>query len=282
MNNEPCFDYPLSIMHYPLVSAVVLNYRSPRDTVRCVQALRQQSIADALEIIVVDNHSEDESIGYIRGQLQSTPNVRIVEHPKNLGFGRGNNGAVRLARGDYLLILNPDNILPADALGSMVECLRSSPSVGMAGPALVHPDGTLRPSARAFPGVIDLLRKRMSPIAWRQQYDETMASYRKQDIVDVDWIVGGCFLMRMDDYRSLQGFDDRFFLFFEDIDLCRRVWNMGKRVVFLPNIQVRDQKSRLSGDSLLSVFTKKTARIHLVSACKYFWKWGLSHGRATA
>lgn len=273
-------NFQLSIVNSPLVSAVVLNYRSAKDTVRCVQALRKQSIASAIEIIVIDNHSEDDSIGLIRSQLSRVPAVRIVEERENIGYGSGNNDALRFARGRYLLIVNPDNALPPDTVERMLSALRSHPDAGIAGPALVHPDGSIRPSARQFPRFADLLSKRLFPGKWQAAYDRTMTAAEGEDVREVDWLVGACLLMPMELFRKLGGFDERFFLFFEDIDLCRRVHVLGKKVLYLPQVKVPDRKKRLSGSSILSLLTRKTTWIHLTSAGKYFWKWRdkLPHG----
>ncbi len=240
---------------------------------RCVEALQKQTIADQIEIIVIDNHSEDESIGWFRGQFRSKPNVRIVEQRANLGYGRANNNGATFARGEYLLILNPDNTLPPNALREMLEFLQSHDDVGIVGPALVYGDGTLRPSARQFPTIRDLLKKRLFPSRWQENFDAEHRDWMQQQYVDVDWMVGACLLMRTDHFCFLNGFDERFFLFFEDMDLCRRTKILGKRVVYLPQIKVLDGKERLSGSSIFSLFTRKTTRIHLASAMKYFWKW---------
>ncbi len=257
----------------PLISAIVLNYRSPRDTVRCVQALKKQTIADQLEILAVDNHSDDESIGFLRAQLSGLPDVRIVEERGNLGYGRGNNAAAKLARGQYLLIINPDNILPPEGLEKMLAVLKSDEKIGIVGPALVYPDGSIRPSARTFPRPGDLLRKRVFPKTWHATYQKQLHA---TEMMNVDWLVGACLLLRTDLYKELKGFDERFFLFFEDIDLCRRIHAKGKSVMYLSSLKVLDRKGRLSGSSIFSLFTRKTTRIHLASAIKYFWKWGFA------
>lgn len=260
----------------PLISAIVLNYRSPRDTVKCVQALKKQTIADTMEILVVDNHSDDESMGFIRAQLSGLPGVRIIEERDNVGYGRGNNAASHLARGEYLLILNPDNVLPADGAEKMLEALKADPDAGVVGPALVYPDGSVRPSARTFPSPRDLLSKRLFPGPWHAAYEEERKRLTSAPAVDVDWLVGACLLLRTDLYKELGGFDERFFLFFEDIDLCRRIHALGKKVIYLSSLRVLDRKGRLSGSSIFSLFTRKTTRIHLASALKYFLKWGFS------
>ncbi len=260
----------------PLVSAVVLNYQSPKDTVKCVHALLSQTIADKLEILVVDNHSNDESIGFIRAQLGSIPSVRIIEERTNVGYGRGNNAALRFVQGEYLLIVNPDNTLPHDAIEKMLQALQAHPDAGIVGPALIHPDGSVRPSARKFPRIIDLLRKRLWPERWQADYNKTMAEMQLQESVDVDWLVGACLLMKTELFRTLGGYDKRYFLFFEDIDICRRAHALGKKVLYLPHVRALDRKTRLSGSTAFSLLTKKTTRIHLQSALQYFWKWNVA------
>lgn len=263
-------------MKHPLVTAIVLNYRSHRDTVKCVQALLEQTIADQMEILVTDNHSDDESMGFIRAHLRGNSAVTIVENRSNIGYGAGNNAAVRQAKGEYLLIVNPDNVLPRDGIEAMLTYLQEHPDTGIVGPALVYPDGTVRPSARPFPTPADLFRKRMNPTKWHQEFERARKTLEKKDAVDVDWMVGACLLLKTELFRKLGGFDERFFLFFEDIDICRRIHDMGLRVVYLPKIKVLDRKGRLSGSSMFSLLSRKTTRIHAASAVKYFLKWGLS------
>jgi GT2 family glycosyltransferase len=226
-----------------------------------------------MEILVVDNHSDDESMGFIRAQLNGRESVRIIEQRDNLGYGRGNNEASKLARGEYLLILNPDNVMPPEGVATMLAALKADPKAGVIGPALVYPDGSLRPSARTFPSPKDLLSKRAFPHRWHATYEKEHERLLSAPAVNVDWLVGACLFLRADLYKELGGFDERFFLFFEDIDLCRRIHALGKSVIYLSSLKVLDRKGRLSGSSIFSLFTRKTTRIHLASALKYFWKW---------
>lgn len=255
----------------PLVSAIVLNYRSYKDTTKCVQALLNQTIGDRLEILIVDNHSDDESIGVMRARYTGHPGIHIIESPTNSGYAHGNNLAARYAKGQYLLIINPDNILPPDAAEKLVTILKNNPDAGIIGPALIYPDNSIRPSARSFPTMGDLIRKRLKPDEWHSTYQSTID--RSKNIVEVDWLVGACLLIEKKFFDTLGGFDQRFFLFFEDIDLCRRCWGMGKKVLYAPAIRVQDRKRRLSEGGIFALFTKPTTRIHLKSAVKYFYKW---------
>lgn len=259
----------------PSVTAIILNYRTPLLAVKSVQALRTQTIAEQIEIIVVDNHSDDDSIGTLRVRLKGLPNVRIVETPKNLGFGRGNDRGIAHAKGDYLLIINPDNELERSSLERMVAVMEQDPSIGIVAPKLIHEDGTIRDSVRSFPRLLDVIAKR-TPL--RNLFPGHLKEYLQSDQDPdrkrtVDWAVGACLLMRREFFQELGGFDQRFFLFFEDIDLCRRCWVAGKRVLYLPEASATDGKKRLSEGGALSLLRHPAGRAHLRSALQYFWKW---------
>jgi GT2 family glycosyltransferase len=267
-----------------LLSAIVLNYRSPKDTVNCVQALLAQTLAtgdsctsDWLEVIVVDNHSQDDSIGSIRNRLKD-PRVRIVETRDNIGYGKGNALGIQHARGEFLIIINPDNELPPDGAATLINALKADPTIGIIAPKLVFPDGSVRDSFRSFPSMLDVIAKRS---ALGGMLQDRLRRYLKSDadssaIQDTDWVVGACMLLRKKFYEELGGFDHRFFLFFEDIDLCRRCWQSGKRVVYYPLVTVLDRKARLSEGGVWSLITRKVGRAHLASAMKYFWKWNIA------
>lgn len=258
-----------------LLSALVLNYRSARATVACVRALLQQTTAADMEIVVIDNHSEDESVQWIRNTVRGLPRVHVVETASNLGFGQGYGAGAAHARGDYLLVCNPDKLLPPDGAERLLAVLRGDPGIGIAAPRLVHRDGTVRSSARAFPRPLDVVAKRtllqhVLPGHVRR-YLQTQAPADAQR--DTDWVVGGCFMIPRALFLELGGFDERFFLFFEDIDLCRRVWQAGKRVTFVPSVTAVDRKRRLSEGGLLELMTSRIGRIHIMSALRYFHKW---------
>lgn len=267
----------------PLVSAIVLNFKTPQPAVKCVQGLQKQTIAEEMEVIVIDNHSEDDSIGVLRNRLKDMKNLRIVETAQNVGFGRGYNLAIAQARGTYLLLNNPAKILQPDALEKMVNLMESDPKIGIMGPKLLYDDGTLRDSFRAFPHISDVVIKR-TPLA--KLFPGRMRRYLRSDSDpnlrhDTDWVIGGCILMRRDLAEKLQGFDPRFFLFFEDIDLCRRAWEAGYRVTYLPEAVAADRKKRLSEGGVFTMLKSPVGRAHVKSAVQYFWKWRGAANTAT-
>lgn len=271
----------MSDSRHPLVSAIVLNFRGGIDAVTCVSVLRQQTIAHDMEILVVDNHSEDDSIGILRNRLKGIPNLRILETARNNGFGAGYALGIAHAKGTYILINNPVKKLLPESLKRMVDALQKDPTIGIVAPKLIHDDGSIRPSARAFPSPFDVIIKRTFLQQWFPQHMERylQLSQSPDQQRDVDWVIGGCFLIRADLLRSLGGFDPRFFLFFEDIDLCRRCWKAGKRVVYLPEARATDRKQRLSEGGMFSLLTTAVGRAHIASAVRYFRKWGLGRTR---
>lgn len=259
----------------PLVSAIIVTTWSAQDAVKCVQALLGQTIASEIEILVIDNHSEDDSIGTLRVRFGNHPQVRLLESNRNRGYGAGNNYAARYASGEYLLIINPDNELEPTGLERMVQMFRQDPSMGILAPKLEYPDGRVRESARAFPTLFDVCIKRTF---LQYIFHNRLRRYLQTDAPDIpvrdtDWVVGACLFFRKDFFDQLHGFDERFFLFFEDMDLCRRCRDAGKRVIFVSSIRARDRKQRLSGGGFFSLLLRKTGRIHIASAFKYFWKW---------
>lgn len=259
----------------PTISAIVLNYKTPHDTLRCVDALQKQTIAEELEIIVIDNHSGDRSMSILRPLLGKIARLSLLETPANLGYGKGNNLGVARARGEYILIINPDTSLEPDALEKMLAYMKEHPEAGILGPKLIFPDGTIRDSFRTFPTLTDIFIKR-TPL--RFFFPKRMGAYLQwaedpHEVRQVDWIVGACLFLRKDFFEALGGFDPRFFFFFEDTDLCRRCWKAGKEVIYFAKAHARDSEHRLSEGGFFAIFLKKSIRIHLRSALRYFWKW---------
>lgn len=262
-------------MEKPLVSVLILNYRNPLATALCAEAFLRQTIAGECEILVIDNHSNDESVGLLRNRLGKYPQVRIIETPGNNGFGYGYNTGAGYASGKYLLINNPDKRMPDEGVEVLLSKLETDDSIGIIAPKLVHSDGTQRTSIRRFPRILDILARRS---VLGRLFPGALTRYLMLDVdtnkeQDVDWVVGGCFCISRELFESIGGFDERFFLFFEDTDICRRVKEAGKRIVYTPDIVSSDKKNRLSGQSFFDLIFKKTGRIHVSSAFKYFWKW---------
>jgi N-acetylglucosaminyl-diphospho-decaprenol L-rhamnosyltransferase len=213
------------------VDVVVVAYNS-RDTLReCVGSLCR---AEGVEVIVVDNASPDDSLSAVR----DLP-VDAVALDTNLGFSHGCNTGWRRGSGDYVLFLNPDARLDPSSLRRLAQVLDESPGVGVVGPRIVDEDGALDYSIRRFPRLAStyaqaLFLHRLWPRAdWSDEVVWVRARYEAAG--PAEWLSGACLLVRRSFLESTGGFDEGFFMYCEDKDLCRRAWDAGLEVRFEPD-----------------------------------------------
>lgn len=256
------------------LSIIILNYRAEKFCSKALEALAKHPFKGEMEIILVDNGSGDGSIERLK---QKWNQVRFVALSENLGYGRGNMKGVEIAKGDYLAILNPDVEVAARALDGLVAFLEAHKKAGLVGPRLFYPNNTTQDSFRRFPTFFDLIVKRVGFL--RRFFGKRLQRFLLWDIdfsrpSKVDWVVGAFFVARRKAFLAAGGFDPRYFLFFEDTDLCRSLWNKGWEVWFNPLCSAVHHHKRLSDTAHpLDFLRKKTVRIHLASAFRYFWKW---------
>src|SRR5579859_5945384 len=192
-----------------------------------------------MEVIVVDNASDDDSVALVRREF---PWARLIANSRNLGFGAAHNQALRSATGRHWLILNSDTVVEPDAVLRLMAFLDDNPSVAVAGPRLRYPDGSVQPSRRRFPTVATLFLEstqlqRFIPTngVLRRYYVEDRSADESQD---VDWLVGACLCVRAEAARQVGLFDERFFLYSEELDWCRRFRHAGWRVAYVPSAEV--------------------------------------------
>lgn len=223
------------------LSILIVTYNSARLIDGLLERLRQDLSASPglqAEVIVVDNHSRDDTAARI---ARDHPWVRLIASEVNLGFAAGNNLAARQARGRHLLLLNPDAVPAAGALQRGVALMDQHPEVGLGGGQLRDPDGHAQPSARMFPTLRDEFFT-MSGLAARHPESRLLARIDRrwadpQQTADVDWIPGAFVFIRSPAFASLGGFDERYFMYYEEVDLCRALQRAGLRIRYWPELQ---------------------------------------------
>ncbi|HVF32917.1 MAG TPA: glycosyltransferase family 2 protein [Acidimicrobiales bacterium] len=219
------------------VSAVVVNYNAREHLLRCIRSLRAEGLD---EIVVADNASVDGSEAAVRA---ADPEVVYVQTGANLGYGTGcNRGAARTdpAR-PYLLCLNADALLQPGALAAMAAVLDARPEVAIVGPRIVDPDGTLYPSVRTFPSLGDAIGHAFLGLVWAgnpftRRY--RMLDHDHERGGDVEWVSGSGFLARRAAWDAIGGFDEGYFMYAEDSDLCWRARQAGWTVTFEPTAEI--------------------------------------------
>lgn len=265
------------------LSIIIVNYKSRLKTEACLDALRQADLRDLqVEIIVVENASGDQLEDLVSGY----PKARLINSPKNLGMGGGNNLGIRSSKGNFILVLNPDTRVERLAVTELYDYLQNHPLVGLAGPKLLNPDGSIQASCARFPNFwLPVLRRTFLGDYFRSTRDYLMMqAFDYSRSQPVDWLMGSCLMFRRflptpSGAKALQ-FDDRYFMYFEDVDLCRQVWENGFEAAFVPSARVIHDHSRGSAKYpwYFAPFCDRLTRAHIVSWFKYFIKWGF--GRA--
>jgi len=247
------------------LSVVIICWNDLRVIRDCLCSIYQGTHATDFEVIISDNGSVDDSMEFVRKHY---PQARVVENQQNLGFARGNNAGIRVSRGEYVLILNPDTILQDGSLDRFVRFADRHPEAGAFGCRVLNPDGTYQVSARLFPTVwrywvAALGLAKLSPLFTYEEY----AGWHGDTERSIDWQSGCCVMFRGDLLKSLGGFDEQFFYHCEEVDLCRRVRDTGRLILFTPEAVI----THLGGQSVSRFPIRFEIEKHR-SRYRYFYK----------
>ncbi|MHB1533556.1 MAG: glycosyltransferase family 2 protein [Acidimicrobiales bacterium] len=211
------------------VAAVVVNYNAGSHLPGCIASLER---AEVSEIVVVDNASSDTSAVAVAGTR-----ARWLAAGANLGYGRAANLGAAATTAPYLLVCNPDVELLDGAVDALVRALGADATVALVGPALRNPDGTIYPSARTFPEMIDALgHGLLGLVAPRNRFTRRyrLLDWDHRESACVDWVSGACFLVRRAAWDDVGGFDPAYFMYLEDVDLCWRLTRAGWSIRYEP------------------------------------------------
>ena len=252
------------------LSIIIVTYNSRAPVERCIASIETHEPRRAYEIIVVDNASGD---GTAEAVAKRFPRVRVAANGENVGYSRGVNQGIRLSSGRAILILNPDIIVREGSIDRLTEFMDAHPDAGIVGSKLVYPDGRLQYSCRSFYTMSALVLRRtffgaLFPRA-KPLRDHLLLDYDHETPRTVDWIIGACMLVRREALEKVGAMDERFFLYFEDIDWCNRMKRHGWSVYYAPGSVMTHTYERSSAKSIL----RKPFLIHMLSLMRYYEKW---------
>jgi GT2 family glycosyltransferase len=222
------------------ISVVVVSYNVRPFLDHCLQSIQRAANGLSVQIIVVDNASADDSADLVKTRY---PDVGLIENSENVGFARANNQAFKRADGDAVLILNPDSFVQEDTLKILWDSLRSLDDVGAVGPKIIMPDGRFEPrSMRGFPTpwvAFAYLSGLSSLFPKNRFFSRYLLTYLDPDEQhDVDALSGCCMMVRRSLLDALQGFDEDYFMYGEDLDLCYRIRRQGHRILYQPATRI--------------------------------------------
>jgi N-acetylglucosaminyl-diphospho-decaprenol L-rhamnosyltransferase len=228
-----------------MFSVVTVNYQSWPYTLRCIDSLYATGYED-FEVVIVDNdHSE------VAPEIVHP--VRLIRNPENVGFARACNQGIDASHGENVLFLNPDTVVDEGFFESLEEFLDENPRAGVAGPRIVGVEGDLQLTARKELSFVSGILGRTSLLTRLFPHNPLVkslfpAAEKLTGPTAVDWIAGTCMTIRRQTLEEIGPMDDRFFMYFEDADLCRRAREAGWLVYYLPNIDVFHHSGASSGD----------------------------------
>jgi GT2 family glycosyltransferase len=220
------------------ISALIVNWNTREDLAGCLASLVASETP--LEIVVVDNASEDGSAAMAAEQF---PGITLLRMGENLGYAEGNNLAADCARGDFLLFLNPDTVVPPDAPGRLARFLEERPEAGLAAPKLILPDGTVQASVRGMPtpaalfGASTRLDSVLPESPTWAAYRLPAFDYEKTQLAPQP--MASAWMIRREAWADVGSFDPRFPLFFNDVDWCLRAAQKGWEIWYVSDVEVR-------------------------------------------
>jgi N-acetylglucosaminyl-diphospho-decaprenol L-rhamnosyltransferase len=225
------------------LSIIIVTHNACADVVRCLDSLHRAPAGTPHEVVIVDNASTDGTVETIGARW---PDVRIVEIGDNIGFGAANNVGIRSSRGELILILNGDTVIPPGAIDRLAAELERHSDVAAIGPRIVDPEGRPELSFGRMVGPLAEFSQRR--LVHGNNRRDPGASARVEQMTrvqqDVDWISGACMLLRRRDAEAAGLFDERYFLYFEDVDFCAAIRRLERRVLFFPAVEIAHARGR--------------------------------------
>lgn len=210
------------------LSVIIVNYNGLKFLDACFKSIYKKLINTDFEIIVLDNNSSDDSCNFIKTHFNK---IRLIESKVNLGFGKGNNEAIKYAKGEYLLLLNNDTIL-IDKIDTILDLIQENEKYGVVGINMLDKNRKYLPAAGNFPNFYNMLQyKKLINLGV-----EFKRGFFSKNIYEVDWLCGSFLLIPQKIYLEVKGFDEDYFMYVEDVDLCKKISNAGYKRIFVSNL----------------------------------------------
>ncbi len=260
------------------LSITICSWNTLEDLRACLASLRAAKDEANFEVVIVDNASRDGSADMAEAEF---PEFRTLRQTVNLGFTGGHNLAIKERRGHHVALLNSDTVVHPGAIRAVTGYMNAHPEVGIVGPKLLNPDGSLQLSCRTFPNPVaaafrnTFLGRLFPKNRYTREY--LMEDWDHQSPREVDWLSGAAMFIRKEVIDKVGVLDDQLFMFCEDVDLCKRTWQGGFKVVYVPDGVI----THAIGHSTSQVANKMIVRFHR-SMFRYYCKHNLTESPVIA
>lgn len=263
-------------LNMPELSIIIVHYRTPELLKLCLDSIKKTVKDISHELVVVDSAA-------IRGAgdmiEENYPETVFLPLKENLGYSRGVNIGIQRSTGAYLLILNPDIIVTEGAISKMLDYIKKHRDIAVIGPKMMNFNGSPQRTFFSFYKLTTIIARR-SFLGRIRPFKKILREFLMLDADDTkiqtpDWVMGSAMMLSREAVNKVGGMDEKFFMYFEDVDWCRQFWHNGYKVVFYPEAVMyhyyqRESKSKLGIFDAL--FNRKT-RWHIKSAVRFFWKY---------
>ncbi|MFA5029429.1 MAG: glycosyltransferase family 2 protein [Patescibacteria group bacterium] len=253
------------------ISIIINNYKTSGLLKQCLKGIFLYPPSVAYEIIVVDNNSQDGSVEVVKNNF---PQVKLIEAGGNLGHHKGNNLGIKNSSGKYLLLLNTDIAFLDNSIDKMYQFMEAQPQIGLVGPKLKNPDGSIQLSCLRFPGkMVPIYRRTFLgklPFARRKINRYLMTDFSHQETRPVNWILGACVMVRRSAVEKVGLMDEDLFLYFGDVAWCQKLWQAGYQVYYFIDANIVHYHKR---ESAQSGIWSKIFWIHIFDWFKYLKKY---------
>ncbi len=239
------------------LSILIVNWNTRDLVIKCVNSILKYPPDFDYEIIIVDNYSRDGSTDALVNLFGPNKRIHVISSLKNLGFAKGNNLAYQNSTGEYILLLNPDTEVREGALQNLVEYMENHPGVAVVGPKLVNPDGSVQRSVRRFPGIFSSVIVFAGLHRFWRPDKYLMDDFSYEETADVDQVMGAALLTSRKIISEFGFLDENFWLWYEEVDFCKRVKEAGYQVKYYPRAVIMHQGGQAF--SQMEVFDRKRA-----------------------
>jgi N-acetylglucosaminyl-diphospho-decaprenol L-rhamnosyltransferase len=245
------------------INVVIVNFRTPDLTIRCIRSILTNLLVDLKNIIVVDNASGDDSVRSIREKI---PNIKIIQSEINCGYGGAVNIGAAESDSEFILVLNPDTYFEDRSIFRAIDLMKIASDIGIIGLDLVHPCHERQYSGRRFYTMFDIILRRL-PLGKFPPFKSYVDQHLMRELwetgrpFEAEWVLGAGFIIRRELFIRIRGIDEAYFLYMEDVDLCARVWKAGYRVVCIPGVTLVHDHKRASASNPFG----RAARRHMKS-----------------
>jgi N-acetylglucosaminyl-diphospho-decaprenol L-rhamnosyltransferase len=247
-------------------SIIIVTYNSERFIASCLSSILQHRTDYSYEIIVVDNDSQDMT----KEIVQRFDSVNLIENKENQGFSKANNIGIMHSKGRYTFLLNPDVHITDHCVDQLTRRLNEDDSRAIVAPKLVYSDGSIQESARRFPNLFIQVAGRIPlfhKLVQTQHNEYLMKDWNHSSNRDVDWVIGAAILAKKEDLIEIGMFDEDFFLYCEDIDLCYRFYKRGYKAYYDADVTLIHEYQKTSRKKI-----NRLSFLHLYSIIKFYAK----------